>query len=576
MYKGVPASSGIAIGKAFLLTKKHYIIEKREIVNPVAEQERFFQAIKKAKAHVKKMIISSRDDHQDETAEILKAHQTILEDPELINTVSSQIEQEKVNAEFALETTLNFYINLLAQTDNDYMRERVADLKDVGNHILLFLLGEKPFTSTMIKDECIIISTELTPSDTAQLPLDKVLGLITDLGGPTSHTAIIARSMELPAVVGLGNITKAVKNDDLLIIDGEHGEVFLNPDPETIQKYRLKQEEQLRERNSLIRLKDSPAQTKDGRRINLLANIGEPWELTKALEYGAEGIGLFRTEYLFMNQDTLPSEEEQYQAYKEVLHKMEGKSVVIRTLDIGGDKKLPYLPLEYEMNPFLGCRAIRLCLKEKDLFRTQLRALYRASVDGDLKIMFPMISSLEEYRTARSLAEEVKAELIKEGHNIREDVPFGIMVEIPSTAIISDLFAQEVDFFSIGTNDLIQYTLAVDRMNEQISYLYDPFHPAILRLIKMIIDNAHQQGIPVSMCGEMAGDPYFIPLLIGLGLDTLSMSPASLLKVKNILGRLEPEEMKILTQKVLTLSTSEEIKDYLAISAQLNMDNKTL
>ncbi len=564
MYKGVPASSGIAIGKAFLLAKKHHIIEKRKIEDPAAEERRFIAAMEKAKAHVKKMVLTSQENLQNETAEILETHQTILEDPELINAVSLQIKQEKVNAEFALETTLNFYINLLTQTDNDYMRERVADLKDVGNHVFHFLFGEKPFTSSMIKEKCIIIANELTPSDTAQLPLDKVLGFITELGGATSHTAIIARSMELPAVVGLGNITKDVKNDDLLIIDGEHGEVFLNPDPQTIQKYQLKQKELVRERNALIYLKDSPAQTKNGKKVSLVANIGEPWELTKAVEYGAEGIGLFRTEYLFMNRESLPSEEEQYQAYKEVLHKMEGKSVVIRTLDIGGDKKLPYLSLENEMNPFLGCRAIRLCLKEKGLFRTQLRALYRASVDGNLKIMFPMISSLEEYRAARSLAEEVKLELIKEGHSISKNVPIGIMVEIPSTAVISDLFAQEVDFFSIGTNDLIQYTLAVDRMNEQISHLYDPFHPAVLRLIKMIIDNAHQQGIPVSMCGEMAGDPRLAPLLIGFGLDTFSMSPASLLTIKKVLGELDSEKTKILAQKVITLSTSDEIKDCLA------------
>lgn len=565
MYKGVPASPGIAIGKALVLPKQHRVIEKRMIEDPAVEKERFLKAVEKAKARIESMALSSRENIQQATCEIFQAHQLILEDPELISAVTSQINKERVNAEFAFEATLNFYIDLLAGSDSSYMRERVTDIRDVGNHVLDFLLGEEAFSGSRIKEECIIVATELTPSDTAQLPLDKVLGFITDLGGPTSHTAIIARSMEIPAVVGLVDITNAVRADDFLIIDGEHGDVLLNPDFETIQKYRIMQEEQTRQRRELIRLKDSPARTKDGSRVKLLANVGEPWELAKAVELGAEGIGLFRTEYLFMNRESLPSEEEQYESYREALEQMEANEVVIRTLDIGGDKKLPYLSLEHEANPFLGYRAIRLCLKEKELFRTQLRALYRASPYGNLKIMFPMISSLTEYRAARSLAEEVKSELIREGHGISENVPIGIMVEIPSTAIISDLFAKEVDFFSIGTNDLIQYTLAVDRMNEQVSSLYDPFHPAVLRLIKIVIDNARRESIPCSMCGEMAGDPRFAPILIGLGLNTFSMSPSSLLRVKKALGELDPEKAKSLAQKTLEFPTSSEIKDCLMI-----------
>ncbi len=563
MYKGVPASPGIAIGKALVLPKKHRIIKKRSIEDPVAEKGRFFKAVEAAKARIESMVLPSGESAQQAALEILQAHKLILEDPELVNAVTSQIHKERVNAEFALDATLNFYIDLLAESDSAYMRERVTDIRDVGNHVLDFLLGEETFTGSMIKEECIIVAPELTPSDTAQLPLDRVLGFITDLGGPTSHAAIIARSMELPAVVGLVDITSIVRNDDFLIVDGEHGEVFLNPDSKTIQEYRIMQEEQARQRSELIRLKDSPAQTKDGSRVKLLANVGEPWELAKAVEYGAEGIGLFRTEYLFMNRESLPSEEEQYQSYKEALEQMEGNEVVIRTLDIGGDKKLPYLSLENEMNPFLGYRAIRLCLKEKGLFRIQLRALYRASPYGSLKIMFPMISSLAEYREARSFAEEVKSELMKEGHSIREDVPIGIMVEIPSTAVISDLFAKEVDFFSIGTNDLIQYTLAVDRMNERVSSLYDPFHPAVLRLIRMVIDHAQQENIDVSMCGEMAGDPRFAPILIGLGLNAFSMSPASLLGMKKALSELDPKQARILIKKVLELPTSDEIRHIL-------------
>ncbi|NLJ61313.1 MAG: phosphoenolpyruvate--protein phosphotransferase [Firmicutes bacterium] len=565
MYKGVPASPGIAMGKALVLPKKHRIVKRRIIQDPETEKKRFLEAVEEAKGRIESIMLPSGESAQEVTLEILEAHQLILEDPELINAVTSQIGNEKINAEFALEATLNFYIDLLAKSDSPYMRERITDIRDVGNHVLDFLLGEETFRGSMIKEECIIVSTELTPSDTAQLPPDRVLGFITELGGPTSHAAIIARSMEIPAVVGLADITNAVRNDDYLIVDGEHGAVFLNPDSETIQEYRIIQEDKARQRRELIRIKDSPAQTKDGSRIKLLANVGEPWELAKAVEYGAEGIGLFRTEYLFMNRESLPSEEEQYQSYKEALERMDGNEVVIRTLDIGGDKKLPYLSLGDEMNPFLGYRAIRLCLKERELFRTQLRALYRASPHGNLKIMFPMISNLDEYRDARSLAREVKSELIKEGHIVREDVPVGIMVEIPSTAIISDLFAKEVDFFSIGTNDLIQYTLAVDRMNEQVSSLYDPFHPAVLRLIKMVIDHARKEGIPCSMCGEMAGDPRFTQILIGFGLNSFSMSPSSLLRVKKTLFGLDLENSRSLAKKILELPTSSDIKDCLMI-----------
>ncbi len=565
MYKGVPASPGIAMGKALVLPKKHRIVKRRIIQDPETEKKRFLEAVEEAKGRIESIMLPSGESAQEVTLEILEAHQLILEDPELINAVTSQIGNEKINAEFALEATLHFYIDLLAKSDSPYMRERITDIRDVGNHVLDFLLGEETFRGSMIKEECIIVSTELTPSDTAQLPPDRVLGFITELGGPTSHAAIIARSMEIPAVVGLADITNAVRNDDYLIVDGEHGAVFLNPDSETIQEYRIIQEDKARQRRELIRIKDSPAQTKDGSRIKLLANVGEPWELAKAVEYGGEGIGLFRTEYLFMNRESLPSEEEQYQSYKEALERMDGNEVVIRTLDIGGDKKLAHLSLGDEMNPFLGYRAIRLCLKERELFRTQLRALYRASPHGNLKIMFPMISNLDEYRDARSLAREVKSELIKEGHIVREDVPVGIMVEIPSTAIISDLFAKEVDFFSIGTNDLIQYTLAVDRMNEQVSSLYDPFHPAVLRLIKMVIDHARKEGIPCSMCGEMAGDPRFTQILIGFGLNSFSMSPSSLLRVKKTLFGLDLENSRSLAKKILELPTSSEIKDCLMI-----------
>lgn len=564
MHKGVPASPGIAIGKAFILAKKEQPVMKRKIDNPTTEKARFQLALEQTKAHMDSIIKSARANGQEVSATIFEAHQLMLEDPELISTVEARIDQEKVNAEFALENALNYYINLLSRMDNAYLKERAIDLKDVGRQVLHFLSGETSIAGSLLPEECIIIAGELTPSDTNRLDLNKVQGFLTEVGGATSHTAIIARSLELPAVVGMGKITTAVKDGDLLIIDGRQGIVFINPGPEMIQDYRLKQEEEMGEEQKLASLKNSPSQTKDGKEIRLLANIGEPWELTKALDYGAAGIGLFRTEFLFMNQTALPSEEAQFKAYQEVLEKMEGKPVIIRTLDIGGDKKLPYLPLEDEMNPFLGCRAIRLCLQEKDLFKTQLRALYRASVYGQLKIMFPMISCVEEYRSARAIAEEVKSELIKEGQTLNQEIPIGIMVEIPSAAIIADLFAKEVDFFSIGTNDLIQYTLAIDRMNERLSHLYDPLHPAVLRLVKMVIAAGRREGIEVCMCGEMAGDPSLTPILAGLGLESFSMSPASLFKVKQTLSGLNSEETKVLAEKVLQLPTAEKIKDFLS------------
>ncbi|HHT05754.1 MAG TPA: phosphoenolpyruvate--protein phosphotransferase [Hydrogenispora sp.] len=559
MYKGVPASPGIALGPALVLPKKQFQLEKKIIQDVTAEKDRFHQALTAAKTRIEGLIALAQEQEQTETAKIFEAHRMVLEDPELITGVEQQIDQEKVNAEFALETTVNFYINLLSQANSAYMRERVADLKDVANQVLQFLAGGGPQIPE-IKEDCIIVAAELTPSDTALLPLDKVQGFITEVGGPTSHTAIIARSLELPAVVGVKKITASVQSGDHLIIDGEQGAVFVNPDSDTIAVYRQKQEVLHRQKKELASLKTLAAQTKSGKTIKLLANVGEPWELPKALEYGADGIGLFRTEYLFLNRDTLPTEEEQFQAYKEVLVQMEGKPVVIRTLDIGGDKNLPSLNLETEMNPFLGLRGIRLCLKNKTVFTTQLRALYRASVHGQLKIMFPMISSLEEYRAAVKCAEEVRAQLIEEGHPVSGHVPIGIMVEVPSTAIMTDLFAKEVDFVSIGTNDLTQYTLAVDRMNEQISHLYTPFHPAVLRLIKMVIAQARDGGIEVSMCGEMAGDPRFTSLLIGLGLESFSMSPSALLAVKKQVRAAKSTTAKALAQKVLALPTAEEIR----------------
>lgn len=567
MYTGIPASPGIAIGKALVLTKKKVASEKKTVTDVTAEKNRFHQALNAAKAKLDQLIGQAYAEQQKETAAILETHRLILEDPDLLAKVETEITEKKVNAEFALEKALGFYIELLAGSDNAYFQERTADLKDVLSYVNPFLTGEEEIDPFPIKGKCILVAPELTPSDTARLPLNLVQGFITESGGPTSHTAIIARSLELPAVVGVARITAEVKNDDLLIIDGGEGTVLVNPAPETVETYRKKERALRAEREALSALKNAPARTKDGKTINLLANIGEPWELTKALEYGADGIGLYRTEYLFMNRDTLPTEEEQFEAYKEVLTKMEGKPVVIRTLDIGGDKNVPALGLAPESNPFLGYRAIRLCLADRNLFVTQLRALYRASVYGQLRIMFPLISSIEEYRSAVKIAGEVRLALIKEGRQIGCHVPLGIMVEVPSVALLADVFAKEVDFFSIGTNDLIQYTLAVDRMNERISHLYSPFHPAVLRLIKMVIDHARREGIEVSMCGEMAGDPRLTRLLIGLGLQSFSVSPSSLWTVKKEIMKVKTKPAKTFARKVLLQSTAAEIKEYIETKA---------
>lgn len=562
MLHGIAASPGIAIGRAYIFVKKEDLVVKRSIKDPVREKARFHQALADTKAHIDALIRAAQEDGRKESAEIFATHRLLLEDPELINTVDARIEQEKANAEFALETTLHYYINLLSQTENVYMRERVADLNDLGQQILHFLLGKKPLDRIQLKEEAIIVAVELAPSDTGRLDPAKVQGFLTELGGPTSHTAIIARSLEIPAVVGVEGITNAVKDGDQLIVDGRQGLVLINPPAQVLEEYRQKQTAEIWEKKELAAVKSLPAQTQDGQELGLLANVGEPWELSKALEYEAAGIGLYRTEFLFMNKKALPSEEEQFLAYKEALEKMEGKPVIIRTLDIGGDKRLPYLPPADELNPFLGCRAIRLCLKEKELFRTQLRALYRASLYGQLKIMFPMISGIEEFRTARAFAEEIRSELIKEGLRL-EQVPIGIMVEVPSTAILADLFAKEADFFSIGTNDLIQYALAVDRMNERLSHLYEPFHPAVLRLIKMVIDAGRREGIEVCMCGEMAGNPLFTPLLLGLGLQSFSMNPSSLLMVKKTLRDLTLAVTKKLAVKVWEFATAKEVKNFL-------------
>lgn len=439
------------------------------------------------------------------------------------------------------------------------MKERAADIRDVSKRILAHILGVELPNPSMINESVIIVGEDLTPSDTAQLNKEFVKGFATNIGGRTSHSAIMSRSLEIPAVVGTKDITDRVNHGDSLIIDGLSGDVIINPTDDEVQAYEQKQKNFLAEKEELAKLVNDESVSKDGVHVELAANIGTPNDLEGVKNNGAEGIGLYRTEFLYMGRDNMPSEEEQFEAYSKVLKEMDGKRVVVRTLDIGGDKELSYLNLPKEMNPFLGYRAIRLCLDQTEIFRTQLRALLRASEFGKLNIMFPMIATIKEFRDAKAILLEEKEKLVSEGVNVADDIEIGIMVEIPSTAALADIFAKEVDFFSIGTNDLIQYTMAADRMSERVSYLYQPYNPAILRLVKQVIEASHKEGKWTGMCGEMAGDNTAIPLLLGLGLDEFSMSATSILKARKQIKQLDQKEMKELANKAINCATEEEV-----------------
>ncbi|PJN86965.1 phosphoenolpyruvate--protein phosphotransferase [Bacillus sp. mrc49] len=561
LISGIAASNGIAIAKAYRLTEPDLTIEKRNIEDVQAEISRFKEAIQKSTVELEVIRDKAEKDLGADKAAIFDAHLLVLADPELINPISDKIQSDKVNAEYSLNETASMFITMFEQMDNEYMKERAADIRDVTKRVLSHLLGVHIPNPSLIAEEVIIIAEDLTPSDTAQLNPVYVKGFTTDIGGRTSHSAIMARSLEIPAIVGAKTVTSSIENGDLVIIDGLKGEVHINPTPELVKRYEEEQVAYAKQKAEWAKLVHEQTATKDGHHVELAANIGTPKDLEGVHQNGGEGIGLYRTEFLYMGRNDFPSEEEQFEAYKAVLEGMSGKPVVVRTLDIGGDKELPYLELPKEMNPFLGYRAIRLCLNEQEIFRTQLRALLRASVHGDLKIMFPMIATLAEFRDAKAVMAEVRQELLDGGIQVAENIEVGIMVEIPSTAVMADVFAKEVDFFSIGTNDLIQYTMAADRMNERVSYLYQPYNPAILRLVKMVIDAAHKEGKWAGMCGEMAGDEVAIPILIGLGLDEFSMSATSILKARSLISQLSLEDMQKLSQDVLELDTNDNVKE---------------
>jgi phosphotransferase system enzyme I (PtsI) len=556
---GIAASNGIAIAKAYRLIEPDLSVSKKEIQDVGAEVARFQSAVETSKTELQAIRDRAEKELGADKAAIFDAHLLVLSDPELLNPIEDKIKNENVNAEFALKETADMFVTMFEQMDNEYMKERAADIRDVTKRVLAHLLGVQIPNPSMVAEEVIIVAEDLTPSDTAQLNRTYVKAFTTDIGGRTSHSAIMARSMEIPAVVGTKQATSTIQNGDIIIVDGLNGEVHINPTPELLKEYEEKIAEYEKQKAEWAKLVNEKTISKDGHHVELAANIGTPKDIDGVISNGGEGVGLYRTEFLYMGRDQLPTEEEQFEAYKAVLEGMNGKPVVVRTLDIGGDKELPYLNLPKEMNPFLGFRAIRLCLEEQDMFRTQLRALLRASTFGNLKIMFPMIATLDEFRQAKAMLEEEKEKLVSEGIAVSDNIEVGIMVEIPATAVLADQFAKEVDFFSIGTNDLIQYTMAADRMNERISYLYQPYNPAILRLVKMVIDAAHKEGKWAGMCGEMAGDETAIPILLGLGLDEFSMSATSILKARSLIRSLSKADMEKLAEEVLQMRTNEEV-----------------
>ena len=559
--QGIAASDGIAIAKVYTLTEPDLTVTKVTVEDSEKEVSRLDDALAASIKDVELIKETALKNLGEEEAQVFDAHLMVLSDPELIGQVKDSITSNKVNAESALKEVTDMFISIFAgMEDNPYMQERAADIRDVSKRVLSHLLGVKIPSPATIKDEVIIVAADLTPSDTAQLNRQYVKAFVTDIGGRTSHSAIMARSLEIPAIVGTKEVTSIAKDGDIIIVDGLSGDVFLNPSEEVVAEYRAKAEAFAAQQAEWEKLKDSKTYTKDGHQVELAANIGTPKDLEGVVNNGAEGVGLYRTEFLFMDRDQLPSEEEQFIAYKEVVEAMEGRLVVLRTMDIGGDKELPYLNLPKEMNPFLGWRAVRIALDRREILHAQLRAVLRASAFGKLAVMFPMIISVEEIRELKSVLETLKAELRAEGKAFDENIQVGVMVETPSAAVNAKFLAKEVDFFSIGTNDLTQYTLAVDRGNELISHLYNPMSPSVLGLIKQVIDASHAEGKWTGMCGELAGDERATLLLLGMGLDEFSMSAISVPRIKKLIRHVNYQEVKALADEALQKPTAAEIE----------------
>ena len=563
MLKGIAASDGVAVAKAYLLVQPDLSFETVTVEDISAEEARLDAALAASQDELSVIREKAVESLGEEAAAVFDAHLMVLADPEMTGQIKETIRAKQVNAEAALTEVTNMFIAIFeGMDDNPYMQERAADIRDVTKRVLANLLGKKLPNPATIDEESIIVAHDLTPSDTAQLNKKFVKAFVTDIGGRTSHSAIMARTLEIAAVLGTNNITELVKDGDILAVSGITGEVVINPTEEQIAEFKAAGEAYAKQKAEWAQLKDAPTVTADGKHFELAANIGTPKDVEGVNDNGAEAVGLYRTEFLYMDSQDFPTEEDQYEAYKAVLEGMNGKPVVVRTMDIGGDKELPYFDLPKEMNPFLGFRALRISISEtgNQMFRTQLRALLRASVHGKLRIMFPMVALLTEFRTAKGILEEEKAKLVAEGVAVADDIEVGIMIEIPAAAMLADQFAKEVDFFSIGTNDLIQYTMAADRMNEQVSYLYQPYNPSILRLINNVIKAAHAEGKWAGMCGEMAGDQTAVPLLVGMGLDEFSMSATSILRTRSLMKKLDTAKMEEYANRALTeCSTMEEV-----------------
>lgn len=564
MYKGTNASDGIGIGTAVIVEEAELIITRREVNDTEAEVQRFKGALETTIAETQRMAEDLAARVGEKEAEIMQGHMMLLSDPMLTGEIENSIQNDKVNSEFAIENVCNMYADMFASMGDELMQQRATDMRDIKVRMQRTLMGLQSVDVSALPAGTILVAKDLTPSMTAGINPANVTGIVTELGGRTSHSAILARALEIPAVVAVNGLLDEVKDGDTVVLDGSTGEVYVNPEIEVKAAYEAKREQFLKDKKELEKYIGQPSVTKDGVQVEIVANIGKPEDIDKVLEYDAEGIGLFRTEFLFMDRTAMPTEEEQFEAYKKVAAAMNGKPVIIRTLDIGGDKEIPYMGLEKDENPFLGYRAIRLCLDRKeDIYKPQLRALLRASAFGNIRIMIPLVTCIDEFREAKSLIEELKKELDEKGIAYKKGIQVGIMVETAAASLIADIFAKEADFFSIGTNDLTQYTMSVDRGNKKVSYLYSTFNPAVLRSIRHIIACGREAGIMVGMCGEAASDPMMVPLLLAFGLNEFSMSASAVLRTRKLVTGFSIKELQAVAEKAMSFATTAEVEAYM-------------
>ena len=564
MYKGTGASAGIGIGTAVVVEESELVIERREISDIEAEIQRFRSAVDRTIADTERMAQDLASRAGEKEAERMQGHMLLLADPMLTGEIENAVRNEMVNSETAIENVCNMYAEMFASMGDELMQQRAADMRDIKTRMQRSLMGIQSADIASLPAGSILVARDLTPSMTAGINPANVAGIVTELGGRTSHSAILARALEIPAVVAVTGLLAGVRDGDAIVLDGSSGDVYVNPDEETRKAFAGRRTQLADEKKELERYIGMPSVTRDGIRVEIAANIGRPEDVDKVLQYDGEGIGLFRTEFLFMDREEMPTEDEQLAAYRRVAEAMDGRPVIIRTLDIGGDKEIPYMGLEKDENPFLGYRAIRFCLDRKeDVYKPQLRAILRASAYGNIRIMIPLVTCIEEYRQARALVEEIKGELDSRGIPYKRDIQVGIMVETAAASLIADIFAREVDFFSIGTNDLTQYTMAVDRGNKKVSYLYSAFNPAVLRSIRHIISCAREAGIMVGMCGEAASDPLMVPLLLAFGLNEFSMSASAILRTRRLVTGYSVKELQAVADEAMSFSTAAEIEQYM-------------